>query len=73
MNYTGRYGMEFNPFIKNSKEILVETSDYKEVTFRLNYLLNIRGFGVLTGQPGLGKTTLLRNWSHALNAQDWSI
>ena len=44
MNYTGRYGMEFNPFIKNSKEILVETSDYKEVTFRLNYLLNIRGF-----------------------------
>ena len=55
MNYTGRYGMEFNPFIKNSKEILVETSDYKEVTFRLNYLLNIRGFGVLTGQPGLGK------------------
>ena len=49
MNYTGRYGMEFNPFIKNSKEILVETSDYKEVTFRLNYLPNIRGFGVLTG------------------------
>ena len=29
MNYTGRYGMEFNPFIKNSKEILVETSDYR--------------------------------------------
>ena len=67
MNYTGRYGMEFNPFIKNSKEILVETTDYKEVTFRLNYLLNIRGFGVLTGQPGLGKTALLRNWSHSLN------
>ena len=61
MNNTGRYGKEFNTFIKNSKEIRVETSDYKEVTFRLNYLLNIRGFGVLTGQPGLGKTTLLRN------------
>lgn len=73
MNYTGRYGMEFNPFIKNSKEILVETSDYKEVTFRLNYLLNIRGFGVLTGQPGLGKTTLLRNWSHALNQSAYKI
>ena len=65
--------MEFNPFIKNSKEILGETSDYKEVTFRLNYLLNIRGFGVLTGQPGLGKTTLLRNWSHSLNQSAYKV
>lgn len=31
MDYTSRYGMDFNPFIKNSKEIIIETSDYKEV------------------------------------------
>ena len=24
-----RYGLEFNPFIKNSKDILVDTSEYK--------------------------------------------
>ena len=41
------------------QEILVETSDYKEVTFRLNYLLNIRGFGVLTGSLDLEKRRYL--------------
>lgn len=73
MNYTGRYGLEFNPFIKNSKEILVETSDYKEVVYRLNYLLSVKGFGVLTGQPGLGKTTTLRNWVETLNQSAYKV
>ena len=40
MNYTGRYGLEINPFIKNGKDVLVETNEYKEVKFRLNYLLH---------------------------------
>ena len=31
MDYTARYGLEFNPFLKNSKEVLVETQEYKEV------------------------------------------
>ena len=34
MDYTARYGLEFNPFLKNSKEVLVETQEYKEVLFR---------------------------------------
>ena len=38
MDYTIRYGLEFNPFLKNSKEILVTTDETKEVQFRLNYL-----------------------------------
>ena len=33
MNYTGRYGLEINPFIKNGKDVLVETNEYKEVKF----------------------------------------
>lgn len=49
MDYTARYGLEFNPFLKNSKEVLVETQEYKEVLFRLNYLLTTKGFGLLTG------------------------
>ena len=57
MNYTARYYLEFNPFIKNSKEILIETSQYKEVRFRLDYLLQTKGFGLITGEPGNGKTT----------------
>ena len=63
MDYTARYGLEFNRFLKNSKEVLVETQEYKEVLFRLNYLLATKGFGLLTGSAGRGKTTAIRSWS----------
>jgi len=67
MDYTSRYGLEYNPFIKGSRETLVETSQYREVTTRLNYLLQIKGIGILTGNPGAGKTTAIRNWTASLN------
>ena len=61
MDYTTRYGLEYNPFIKNDRETLIETREYREVVSRLNYLLQIKGFGLLTGNPGLGKTTTILN------------
>lgn len=67
MDYFTRYGLEFNPFIKNSKEILVDTAEYKESLFRLDYLAKTKGFGLLTGSPGRGKTTVIRNWAKELN------
>ena len=67
MNYHMRYGLEFNPFVKNSKEILVDTKESKEVSFRLDYLAKTKGFGLLTGAPGRGKTTAIRNWAAHLN------
>ena len=30
MELTARYGLEFNPFLKNSKEILFEDAEYTE-------------------------------------------
>ena len=47
-----RFGLEFNPFLKNSKEILVETAQYREALFRLSYLAKTKGFGLLTGGAG---------------------
>ena len=39
MNYWARYGMEFNQFIHNAKkQTVIETAQYKEVQYRLNYL-----------------------------------
>ena len=67
MDYTSRYGMDFNPFIKNSREVVIETSEYKEIIYRLNYLLQNKGFGLLTGGPGQGKTTTIRNFIKGLN------
>ena len=67
MELTARYGLEFNPFLKNSKQILYAGSEYKEALFRLNYLSGVKGFGLLTGAPGRGKTTVVRSWSEKLN------
>ena len=32
MNYTARYNLTFNPFIKNSKEVLVDEQIIKWIT-----------------------------------------
>ena len=73
MEYIARYGLEFNPFIKNSKDILVETQDYREAMVRLDYLKSTKGFGLLTGTPGRGKTTIIRKWSSTLNTSLFKV
>lgn len=37
MDINARFGLEFTPFLKNSREILVETKAYQKAVFRLNY------------------------------------
>lgn len=73
MDYFTRYGLEFNPFIKNSKEILVSFSEYKETLFRLDYLAKTKGFGLLTGSAGRGKTTAIRSWTSSLNPSLYKV
>ena len=73
MELTARYGLEFNPFLKNSKEILFEGTEYTEAKFRLDYLAKTKGFGLLTGAPGRGKTTLIRSWSAGLNPSLYKV
>ena len=73
MDYIARFGLEFNPFLKNSKEIIVENDEFQEVRFRLNYLAETKGFGVLTGSPGLGKTTALRTFAASLNPSQYKV
>lgn len=73
MDYTVRYGLEFNPFLKNSKEIPIHTGEYRETQFRLDYLAKTKGFGLLTGSPGRGKTTAVRNWAATLNPSLYKV
>jgi len=42
-------------------------SEYREALYRLDYLSKTKGFGLLTGSPGRGKTTIVQNWSGSLN------
>lgn len=67
MRYIGQFGMEYNPFIKNEKDIKIDLVEYKQLLHRLKHLEEIKGLGVITGEPGLGKTTTLRYWSSGLN------
>lgn len=73
MDYIARYGLEFNPFLKNSRDIYIETEETREVRFRLDYLAKTRGFGLLTGAPGLGKTTALRSFAASLSPANFKV
>src|SRR5574344_1871028 len=72
-DYITRYGMDFNPFIKGSKDVLMETADYRELSARLDYLLSNKGFGIITGGPGRGKTTAVRNYVKSINSSLFKI
>ena len=73
MKYISQFGMEYNPFIKNEKETKIELSEYKQLIHRLHHLEEIKGIGIITGEPGLGKTTTLRYWVKGLNTALYKI
>ncbi len=72
-NYLAKFGLEFNPFNKNAKQFLIELSDYKQLLFRLKHLESTLGIAIITGEPGLGKTTALRFWTSSLNKSLFKI
>lgn len=67
--FKSHYGLSFNPFDKHNlkeKDCFL-SSDHKEMTSRLNYLKDVRGIGVFTAPPGMGKSYALRCFSKDLN------
>jgi len=61
-------GLKFNPFSKEiSFDQLFLSQDLRELTSRLQYLLQVRGIGLITGEAGCGKTTALRKFVSELN------
>ena len=67
--YNSYYGLTFNPFDKQQlkeKDHFI-SRDFTEMTNRLNYLKDIRGIGVFTARPGMGKSYALRCFASGLN------
>jgi len=62
------YGLTFNPFDKNCQDKAPFNShDFQEAESRLNYLRDVRGIGLITASPGMGKTYALRAFRENLN------
>ena len=67
--YSSYYGLTFNPFDKQQlkeKDHFI-SRDFTEMIGRLDYLKDIRGIGVFTARPGMGKSYALRCFVSSLN------
>ena len=65
MPYNNRFfsffGLKYNPFEKNNSDLYrFDSTDVKELNIRLDHLISIKGIGLITGRPGLGKTSAVR-------------
>lgn len=61
------YNLSCNPFEKSMRVTdRFESNDERMMMDRLNYLKEVRGIGVFTAAPGMGKTYCLRCFEHSL-------
>jgi|SRR5919108_4526763 type II secretory pathway predicted ATPase ExeA len=59
--YRKHFGLTRLPFDKEiASEDLYSSSELRELQTRLRYLLELRGLGLITGEPGTGKTAAMR-------------
>ena len=64
------FGFKKPPFTKEIKsEAMMETYDTREAGARLTHIRQHRGLFCLTGEPGSGKTSVLRKFVDSLNPQ----
>ncbi len=66
--YKAYYGMTREPFPKDIEpEKMFKSADFSELAGRLKYMKKQRGIMLITGEPGSGKTTAIRNFVAGLN------
>lgn len=63
------YGLSYDPFLRSAEtKEYFKTRDFNEALSRLEFLKTTRGFGLITGEPGTGKSFLLRCFVSSLNS-----
>ena len=67
--FTDYYGLSFNPFDKQcqKEKDCFQSNDFKQMSSRLSYVRDVRGIGVFTAQPGMGKSFCLRCFAKNMN------
>jgi len=72
--FTAFYGLTFNPFQKeNAEQCYYTSADFTEFRSRMEYFQMTKGFAVVFGRPGTGKTCAIRNWTAELNTQLFQV
>ena len=62
------YNLAFNPFAKTvAAKDACATEDMRQVHARLDHLARTGGIGLVTADPGMGKTFAVRTWAARLN------
>ena len=73
MNYLLKFGIERNPFIKNDNDEKIDLLNTGQLLFRLRHLEETKGIWLITGEPGLGKSTTIRHWAKSLNTNLYKV
>lgn len=72
--YLSYYGLEFNPFDKDIEtKYAFETEDFKILNNRLNFVKDNKTMALITGNPGMGKTFIIRNFLNELNKNLYKV
>ena len=72
--YLSYYGLEFNPFDKDIEtKYAFETDDFKILKNRLEFVKENKTMALITGNPGMGKTFVIRNFLNELNSNLYKI
>ena len=67
--YKTFYGLSKDPFPKGIDiKHHFESEDFKEALNRLEFLKETKGFGLISGEPGAGKSFLMRYFADSLNS-----
>jgi MSHA biogenesis protein MshM len=66
MSYLQHFGLKHDPLGKNIRSV-VHSKQETQLKQKLNWLLQTKGVGLITGDAGTGKTTALREWVATLN------
>lgn len=72
--FTAYYGMDFNPFTNEiDSKYNFNSNDFIQASARLDILRQHKGIGLLTGEPGSGKSFCLRHFAYSLNKNLYKI
>lgn len=73
MRYLSYYGLYDNPFEENKNYKAYLSHEYKELNYRLKYLKETRGIGLITGGYGVGKTYTIKCFLESLNEELYKV